>query len=69
MYVVINSLFHLSIDEESPKPTFDKQPLNWEEDVQMYSKFLDRKVCKIFRKQFTNYPSFLTRIVNVLKSS
>ncbi|XP_064648234.1 ciliogenesis-associated TTC17-interacting protein-like [Lineus longissimus] len=30
-------------DEEPPKPTFDKQPLNWEEDMQLYSKFLDRK--------------------------
>ncbi|XP_074659702.1 ciliogenesis-associated TTC17-interacting protein-like [Tubulanus polymorphus] len=30
-------------DEEPPKPTFDKQALNWEEDVQLYSKFLDRK--------------------------
>ncbi|XP_041365396.1 ciliogenesis-associated TTC17-interacting protein-like isoform X2 [Gigantopelta aegis] len=30
-------------DEEPPKPVFTKQPLNWEEDMQMYSKFLDRK--------------------------
>ncbi|XP_025094609.1 ciliogenesis-associated TTC17-interacting protein-like isoform X2 [Pomacea canaliculata] len=30
-------------DEETPKPVFEKKPLNWEEDVQMYSKFLDRK--------------------------
>ncbi|KAJ8313623.1 hypothetical protein KUTeg_008767 [Tegillarca granosa] len=30
-------------DEEPPKPTFEKRPLNWEEDMQMYSKFLDRK--------------------------
>lgn len=30
-------------DEEPPKPTFEKQPLNWEEDAQMYSQFLDRK--------------------------
>lgn len=30
-------------DEEPPKPLFEKKELNWEEDVQMYSKFLDRK--------------------------
>ncbi|XP_046553649.1 ciliogenesis-associated TTC17-interacting protein-like [Haliotis rubra] len=30
-------------DEEPPKPTFEKQPLNWEEDMQLYSRFLDRK--------------------------
>ena len=37
-----NNLF---TDEEPPKPVFEKKPLNWEEDMQMYSKFLDRKVC------------------------
>ncbi|XP_030065468.1 ciliogenesis-associated TTC17-interacting protein [Microcaecilia unicolor] len=26
-----------------PKPTFGKQPLNWETDAQLYSQFLDRK--------------------------
>nr|KAG5714161.1 hypothetical protein BaRGS_018378 [Batillaria attramentaria] len=31
-------------DEEPPKPEFEKKPLNWEEDMEMYSKFLDRKV-------------------------
>ncbi|XP_076471459.1 ciliogenesis-associated TTC17-interacting protein-like [Babylonia areolata] len=30
-------------DEEPPKPVFEKKELNWEEDMQMYSKFLDRK--------------------------
>lgn len=30
-------------DEEPPKPTFEKQPLKWEEDAQLYSQFLDRK--------------------------
>ena len=32
------------LDEEPPKPVFEKKELNWEEDMQMYSKFLDRKV-------------------------
>ena len=31
-------------DEEPQKPTFEKQPLKWEEDAQLYSHFLDRKV-------------------------
>lgn len=30
-------------DEEPPKPTFDKRSLHWDEDMQLYSKFLDRK--------------------------
>lgn len=32
------------LDEEPQKPTFDKKPLNWEEDLQLYSEFMDRKV-------------------------
>ncbi|OWF40893.1 ciliogenesis-associated TTC17-interacting protein-like isoform X2 [Mizuhopecten yessoensis] len=30
-------------DEEPPKPTFEKRSLQWDEDMQLYSKFLDRK--------------------------
>ncbi|XP_069083199.1 ciliogenesis-associated TTC17-interacting protein isoform X2 [Pleurodeles waltl] len=30
-------------DEPDPKPVFGKQILEWEEDVQLYSRFLDRK--------------------------
>ncbi|XP_052817813.1 ciliogenesis-associated TTC17-interacting protein-like [Mya arenaria] len=30
-------------DEEPPKPTFEKQPLRWEDDAQLYAQFLDRK--------------------------
>lgn len=30
-------------DEEIEKPKFDKKELNWREDMQLYSKFLDRK--------------------------
>jgi hypothetical protein len=26
------------------KPLFEKRPLVWEEDIQMHSKFLDRKL-------------------------
>lgn len=33
----------LITEEEPPKPTFSKTPLDWEDDVQMFSKFLDRK--------------------------
>lgn len=33
----------IEIDEEPEKPTFEKQRMNWEEDMEMYSKFLDRK--------------------------
>lgn len=30
-------------DEETPKPVFEKKQLNWEEDMQMHSRFVDRK--------------------------
>lgn len=30
-------------EEETEKPTFGKKELNWEEDMQLYSRFLDRK--------------------------
>uniref|UniRef100_A0A8C4YGN5 Ciliogenesis-associated TTC17-interacting protein n=1 Tax=Gopherus evgoodei TaxID=1825980 RepID=A0A8C4YGN5_9SAUR len=30
-------------DEVAPRPVFEKKPLDWEEDVQLYSQFLDRK--------------------------
>lgn len=32
-------------DEYTEKPTFSKQKLDWEEDVQLSSKYQDRKVC------------------------
>ncbi|XP_041478330.1 ciliogenesis-associated TTC17-interacting protein-like [Lytechinus variegatus] len=31
------------VDDREEKPTFPKKPLNWEEDMQLYSQFLDRK--------------------------
>ncbi|MEE6488839.1 hypothetical protein FKM82_015404 [Ascaphus truei] len=30
-------------DEEDPKPVFEKKPLDWSEDPELYSEFLDRK--------------------------
>uniref|UniRef100_A0A8C0GQ41 Ciliogenesis-associated TTC17-interacting protein n=1 Tax=Chelonoidis abingdonii TaxID=106734 RepID=A0A8C0GQ41_CHEAB len=33
----------LSPDEVEPRPVFEKKPLDWEEDMQLYSQFLDRK--------------------------
>ncbi|XP_059823564.1 ciliogenesis-associated TTC17-interacting protein [Hypanus sabinus] len=32
----------IETDVEDPKPVFEKKPLNWEEDMQLYFKFLDR---------------------------
>lgn len=39
-------LFDISVcaDEQDDKPVFEKRPLVWEEDMQLYSKFLERKV-------------------------
>lgn len=31
-------------DEIEPRPVFEKKPLMWEEDLELYSRFLDRKV-------------------------
>ncbi|XP_048341897.1 ciliogenesis-associated TTC17-interacting protein [Sphaerodactylus townsendi] len=33
----------IEIDEPDPRPVFGKIPLDWEEDVELYSQFLDRK--------------------------
>ncbi|XP_039349593.1 ciliogenesis-associated TTC17-interacting protein [Mauremys reevesii] len=33
----------IDVDEVEPRPVFEKKPLDWEEDVQLYSQFLDRK--------------------------
>ncbi|XP_044160009.1 ciliogenesis-associated TTC17-interacting protein [Bufo gargarizans] len=30
-------------EEEDPKPVFEKKPLNWEDDAQLYSQYLERK--------------------------
>lgn len=30
--------------EKDQTPVFEKKPLIWEEDMELYSKFLDRKV-------------------------
>ena len=32
------------LEVSDDKPVFEKRPLVWEEDMQMHSKFLDRKV-------------------------
>ncbi|GCC21583.1 hypothetical protein chiPu_0020057 [Chiloscyllium punctatum] len=41
--MVLTQLPHLrEADEEEPKPVFEKKPLIWEEDLQLYSKFIDR---------------------------
>lgn len=37
----------LSADDEFEKPVFGKKELNFEEDMEMYSKFLERKVSDI----------------------
>lgn len=38
-FALLGSLF-----SGSEKPEFGKKPLKWQEDLEMYSKFLDRKV-------------------------
>lgn len=32
------------LEEGDKKPVFEKKPLIWEEDMELHSKFLDRKV-------------------------
>lgn len=43
-YFTDQLLLFLLPEEEPQKPVFGKKELSWEEDMQMYSKFLDRKV-------------------------
>ena len=40
-------MFYGFVDDVPPKPVFGKIPLNWEEDPQLYSKFVDRKVSQV----------------------
>ncbi|XP_041056575.1 ciliogenesis-associated TTC17-interacting protein isoform X3 [Carcharodon carcharias] len=41
--MVLTQIPHVrQTDEEDPKPVFEKKPLNWEEDMQLYFKFIDR---------------------------
>ncbi|XP_044294216.1 ciliogenesis-associated TTC17-interacting protein [Varanus komodoensis] len=41
--VILQLPILIETDEPDPRPVFEKIPLDWEEDVQLYSKFLDRK--------------------------
>lgn len=36
--------------EKDHIPVFEKKPLIWEEDMELYSKFLDRKVSVTFNE-------------------
>ena len=35
---------HPHPDAIEPRPVFEKKPLMWEEDMELFSKFIDRKV-------------------------
>ena len=37
-------LMFVVTEEDLEKPVFEKKELNWEEDMEMHSKFLERKV-------------------------
>uniref|UniRef100_A0A8D0DMB4 Ciliogenesis-associated TTC17-interacting protein n=1 Tax=Salvator merianae TaxID=96440 RepID=A0A8D0DMB4_SALMN len=41
--VILQMPILIETDEPDPRPVFSKIPLDWEEDVELYSKFLDRK--------------------------
>ncbi|XP_028598020.2 ciliogenesis-associated TTC17-interacting protein [Podarcis muralis] len=41
--VILQMPILIDTDEPDPRPVFEKIPLDWEEDVQLYSQFLDRK--------------------------
>ncbi|XP_061465259.1 ciliogenesis-associated TTC17-interacting protein isoform X2 [Rhineura floridana] len=41
--VILQMPILIDTDEPDPRPVFKKIPLDWEEDVELYSKFLDRK--------------------------
>uniref|UniRef100_A0A8C5S343 Ciliogenesis-associated TTC17-interacting protein n=1 Tax=Laticauda laticaudata TaxID=8630 RepID=A0A8C5S343_LATLA len=41
--VILQMPILIDIDEPDPRPVFEKVLLDWEEDVELYSKFLDRK--------------------------
>uniref|UniRef100_A0A6J0TGK6 Ciliogenesis-associated TTC17-interacting protein n=1 Tax=Pogona vitticeps TaxID=103695 RepID=A0A6J0TGK6_9SAUR len=41
--VILQMPILIETDEPDPRPVFEKIPLDWEEDVELYSRFLDRK--------------------------
>ncbi|XP_062972815.1 ciliogenesis-associated TTC17-interacting protein isoform X4 [Elgaria multicarinata webbii] len=41
--VILQMPILIDTDEPDPRPVFEKIPLDWEEDVELYSRFLDRK--------------------------
>ncbi|XP_066477391.1 ciliogenesis-associated TTC17-interacting protein [Tiliqua scincoides] len=41
--VILKMPILIETDEPDPRPTFEKMPLEWEEDVELYSLFLDKK--------------------------
>ncbi|XP_068103209.1 ciliogenesis-associated TTC17-interacting protein [Hyperolius riggenbachi] len=43
-------------EEQDPKPVFEKKPLNWEEDAELRSEFLDRK-----EELISDHRTFLAR--------
>lgn len=44
----------LFLVEKDHIPVFEKKPLIWEEDMELYSKFLDRKVPITVHKHLTD---------------
>lgn len=57
---ILNTSYPFSIlfpDEPDPRPVFEKVPLDWEEDAELYSKFLDRKVnCSGIKGRVSCFP-------------
>ncbi|XP_018408056.1 PREDICTED: ciliogenesis-associated TTC17-interacting protein [Nanorana parkeri] len=43
-------------EEKDPKPVFEKKPLDWQDDVQLHSEFLDRK-----EELISDHETYLTR--------
>ena len=55
--------------EEEKKPEFEKKELNWEEDMMLFSKYLDRKVGHQTFDWLTSFFSSVRRTISVSKVS
>ena len=43
----MSSLLVHFAEEEIERPTFEKKDLDWEDDMELYSKYLDKKVSDV----------------------
>ena len=54
-YDLLVNIFDSCLDEYLPKPEIPKRELQWENDLELRSKFIDHRVCKQIENVYKNY--------------